>query len=89
MVISHLDVPFGGTVHATVTRASPTRFFLAHPLGETKIHWPSSAHVSMDENGMIELHGIGVNAGKPFLTLVPMETRESSAGRLAMPKSST
>lgn len=75
LVTSLLDAPFNGSVHATVTKAFPTRFFVAHPLGETKIYWPPARYVAVDENGVIELRGTGVNAGKPFLKLIPLEIR--------------
>ena len=78
LVTGQRDAPYNGTVHVTVTQAFPTRFFVAHPLGETKINWPPARYVSVTENGVIELRGTGVNAGKPFITLVPLRVRQDN-----------
>jgi hypothetical protein len=44
-------------------------FFLAHPLGESQVHWPLASQVSMDAPGVIELRRGGQGqSGTPWLT---------------------
>jgi hypothetical protein len=71
-VTNHRAELWFGAVRAVVTRTADKRFYLEHALGEAKIYWPPARHVHVDEDGTLHLNGTGEQAGKPFLTLVPV-----------------
>jgi hypothetical protein len=47
-------------------------FYVEHSLGESKVSWPPARHVRRDDDGTLHLMGTGVQAGRPFLTFVPV-----------------
>ena len=65
-------------VTARIKWNAASAFWVEHALGDSRISWPPARYVTRDEDGTLHLRGTGVDAGKPFLTLVPADRIEAS-----------
>jgi hypothetical protein len=65
-------------VTARIKWNAASALWVEHALGDSRIGWPPARHVTRDEDGTLHLRGTGVDAGLPFLTLVPADRTEAS-----------
>jgi len=73
--VTNAQVPELGPVTVRVGRVLDYAFFVEHGSGESKIAWPPSRYVTLDDDGTLHLCGTGDHIGRPFLTLVPVGPR--------------
>ena len=73
-VTNHREETLLGPVLARVDRLSGGYgFYLRGALGQLKVNWPPSRHITLEADGTLHLRGTGELAGLPFLTLVPAD----------------
>lgn len=78
LVTNHrMEITFGPVMVRVDRMSGDYGFYVRHALGETKINWPPARHVTRDDDGTLHLRGTGEDAGKPYLTLVPVTGTEA------------
>lgn len=71
--VTNHHLPHLGPVTVRVKRKSGDyALVVEHALGESRISWPPARFVTREDDGTLHLRGTGAEAGKPFLTLVPV-----------------